>query len=236
LKEIRLQKPSTFLYLFGFLFACSPLNAQFGSLVSAVGNTLLGPPAALQTAQTFHERFMSYAILTYGPKAVLAPAFSAGIRMANPPDAYPREWRDGPGAFGRNYGDAFAQRVAKETGRFAVGTLLHEDYRYRPSTSKNPAARALHAVAFTFIDKSDSGNNRIAVANFVGAGAGGFVAELYLPPGYRNLSHAETRAAVAFGSFAGENLFREFEPDLMKVLHKIGLGHVPVRDWWVKRN
>jgi hypothetical protein len=212
------------------------LAAQITPLVSAVGNTLLAPPAALETVQTFHARFMAYAILTYGPRAVLAPAFSAGIRMLNPPDAYPRDWRDGPGAFARNYGDGMARRTAKETGRFATGTLLHEDYRYRPSTSTNPASRALHALAFTFVDKSDSGKNRIAVANFVGAAAGGFVGELYRPAGYGNFSHSETATAVAFGSFGGENLFREFQPDLMRFSHKLGLPHVPVRDWWVKRN
>jgi hypothetical protein len=156
--------------------------------------------------------------------------------MLDPPAAYPRQWRDGPGAFGRNYGDGVARRMAKESARFATGTLLHEDYRYRPSASPNPAARALHALAFTFVDKSDSGENRIAVANFAGAAAGGFVGELYLPAGYRSLSHSETRSAIAFGSFAGQNLFREFQPDLMRFAHKLGLPHIPVRDWWVKRN
>ena len=83
---------------------------------------------------------------------------------------------------------------------------MHEDFRYRPSTSRNPLARSFHAVAFTFVDKSDSGDNRIALANFVGVAAGGFVGELYLPPGYNNLSHAETRTAALFGSFAAQNL------------------------------
>jgi hypothetical protein len=232
LKEIRLQQPLTSFYLFGFLCAGSSLTAQITPLVSP----LLTPPAALGTVQTFHERFMAYAILAYGPRAVLVPAFSASIHMLDPPAAYPRQWRDGPGAFARNYGDGVARRMAKETARFATGTVLHEDYRYRPSTSTNPAARALHALAFTFVDKSDSGQNRIAMANFVGAGAGGFVAELYLPPGYRNLSHAETHTAIAFGGFAGQNLFREFEPDLNRLARKLGLPHIAVRDWWVKRN
>jgi len=74
------------------------------------------------------------------------------------------------------------------------------------------------------------------VANFVGAAAGGFVGELYLPPGYRDLSHSEARMAIAFGGFAGQNLFREFDPDLMRLARKLGLPHIGVRDWWVKRN
>jgi hypothetical protein len=71
----------------------------------------------------------------------------------------------------------------------------------------NPWARAFHALAFTFVDKSDSGRNRIALANFAGAGASGFVGTLYLPPGYNNLSHAEARTAVSFAGIAAHTPF-----------------------------
>lgn len=231
-----MKKLRTPLYVFGFLIAGGALNAQNAPPVATIVDPLNPPVAAPMAVQSFHERFMAYAILTYGPRAVLAPSFSAAIRMLDPPSSYPRDWRDGPGAFARNYGDGVARRMAKETGRFATGVLLHEDFRYRPSTSHNPMARGLHALAFTFVDKSDSGQNRIAVANFVGAAAGGFVGELYLPPGYNNLSHAEARTALAFGSFAGQNLFHEFEPDLQRLAHKLGLPRIPVSPWWVKRN
>lgn len=75
--------------------------------------------------------------------------------------------------------------------------MLHEDFRYRPSTAKNPVARTFHAVEFAFFDKSDSGHTRPAFANFVGAAGDGFVGNLYLPGGYNNLTHAETRMAIA---------------------------------------
>jgi len=180
---------------------------------------------------------MNYAIVTVGPRAVVGPALSAAILMANPPDAYPRDWRDGAGAFGRNYGSSLGRGASLQTGRFLTGALLHEDFRYRPSTSRNPLARNFHAVAFTFVDKSDSGDNRIALANFVGAAAGGFVGELYLPPGYNNLSHAETRTAALLGSFAAQNLLREFAPDIQKATHKLHVPfpRIPVPGWWVSR-
>jgi len=43
------------------------------------------------------------------------------------------------------------------------------------SDSKNPLVRISHAVAFTFVDKTDSGHNIFAFSNFAGAAAGGFV-------------------------------------------------------------
>jgi hypothetical protein len=48
--------------------------------------------------------------------------------------------------------------------------------------------------------------------NFVGAGARGFVGNLYLPAGFNDLSPAETRIAIALGGFAAQNLLREFTP------------------------
>src|SRR6266403_1244376 len=108
-------------------------------------------------------KFRYYITETYlNPSAFTAPAFRAGIRMANPPGKgateYPTEWRQGAEAFGRNYGDAFAQRVTFQTARFATGVITHEDPRYIPSSSHNVLARNLHALTFTFVDRSDSGS------------------------------------------------------------------------------
>jgi hypothetical protein len=79
------------------------------------------------------------------------------------------------GGYARNYGNALAPRASMDTARFLSGALLHEDFRYRPFSSKNPLVRSFHALAYTFVDRSDSGHNRIALANFVEAGASGFV-------------------------------------------------------------
>ena len=76
--------------------------------------------------------------------------------------------------------------------------------------------RSFHALAFTFVDKSDSEHNRIAFANFVGVGSQWIRGNLYLPAGFNDHNHAETRIAIAFGSFAAQNLLREFTPELLK--------------------
>jgi hypothetical protein len=204
--------------------------------VAPAGDPLYAPVANSRVPQSFHQRFMDYAIVTFGPRTLFAPAVSAAIRIANPPSTYPSDWRMGAGAFGRNYGNALAAGASMETGRFLTGALLHEDFRYRPSTSKNPLARSFHALAFTFVDKSDAGRNRVALANFVAAGAGGFAGNLYLPAGFNNLSHAETRIAASFGSLAAQNVLREFIPDLLKTTRKFHapFPRIPVPAWWVK--
>ena len=134
------------------------------------------------------------------------------------------------------YVNGLAARSAMETGRFLTAALLKEDFRYRPSSSKNPFGRAAHAIAFTFVDKSDSGHNRLAISNFVAAGAGGFVGNLYLPRGFNDVSHAQTRMAIELGGLAGQNLLREFAPELLKLARKLHapFPRVPLPEWWVK--
>ncbi len=100
-------------------------------------------PLATAGPQSFKVRFEDYVVITYGPRAIVSPAFSAALRMARPPDSYPREWRDGAEAFGRNYGDAFTRKVAFQTARFGVGAALHEDFRYRRAETSNACGTLL---------------------------------------------------------------------------------------------
>ena len=206
--------------------------------VPRAGDPLYAPIATPGVPpQNFHQRLMDYAVITFGPRSLVTSAFGSAFSMLNPPSGYPREWRQGMGAFGRIYGSRLAAHTSEQTARFMVAAVLHEDFRYRRSTSKNPLARSFHALAFTFVDKSDSGHNRIAFSNFAAAAAGGFTPNLYMPAGYDTLSRAETRMAFAFGSLAMRNLTREFAPELFRITRKIHIPfpRIPVPDWWTPR-
>ncbi len=165
------------------------------------------------------DKFSYYLTETYlNPSLFTAPAFRAGLRMANPPGKgatqYPLEWRQGAEAFGRNYGDAFAQRISFHTARFASGVLTHEDPRYFPSSSHNAFARSVHALIFTLVDRSDSGHAMPAISNFAGAAAAGFAGNAYLPAGFNNVTHSGQRATLQLGVTGAGNLFREFAPQM----------------------
>jgi hypothetical protein len=54
----------------------------------------------------------------------------------------------------------------------------------------------------------------VAVSNFTGAAASGFVGNAYLPTGFDNLTHAGQRSAVAFGGLNAQNVLQEFSPEL----------------------
>lgn len=206
--------------------------------IDPAGDPFFAPMAAKTGPQTMHEKFIDYTVAAYGPRAMLASAFPAAFSMLNPPSGYPREWRQGVGAYGRIYGTKLATRTTEHTARFLASAILHEDFRYRPSSSKNGLGRFAHAIAFVFVDKSDSGGNRLALANFAGAAAGGFVQQLYLPSGYDTLGRTGRHIGFTLISYAGQNLGREFAPEISKVARKLHVPfpRVPFPEWWVKRN
>jgi len=192
-------------------------------------------PVATSQRLSFSDKFTIYAHQTFGPPAVILPGFAAGMGMANPKSHYPREWMDGAGAFGRLYGDTIATATSQRTARFLTGVALHEDPRYVRSNSKNPLGRTLHAVAFTLVDKTDSGRNTIAFSHFAGAAAGGFVGRAYLPQGFNDLTHAEQRMAFQFAGIAIQNVAAEFQPQWGPIARKLRIQKI-LPEWWVPQH
>jgi hypothetical protein len=217
-------KPSTPIPTTTPAFSSQDLRDTSQSEDSQISEQISNPPDPTATAPTARakaptgnsgNRFCYYMTETYwNPSALTAPAFRAGLRMASPPGkggtAYPPVWRQGAEGFGRNYGDAFASRISAHTAQFLTGAITREDPYYAPSSSRQFLARSAHAIAFTLIDRSDSGRPVPAVSSVVGAAAGGFVGDLYLPDGFRDVTHAGQRATFQLGAFMAGNLFREF--------------------------
>jgi hypothetical protein len=149
----------------------------------------------------------------------------AAYQMAVPPRRYPRSWKDGAGAFGRNYGDGLATEEAAQLAKSLAATLVREDPRYFRSNHKNSLRRTTDAVLFAFVDRSDSGKRTLAFSNFAGASAAGFVGRSYLPAGYDDNVHALQRAAGGLAGYrfdmlvgyALSNILEEFKPDLLRL-------------------
>jgi len=201
------------------------------SLGNGFGVLAFLPPPINQKRLTPKDKFQIYVHQNYGPQNFILPVFSAGFAMLHPPNGYPREWEDGGGAFGRWYGDQFVSATSNRTGRLLAQIALHEDPRYVPSGSKNIVIRISHALAFTLIDKTDSGHNTFAFSNFAGAAAGGFVGMGFLPAGHDDLAHAEQRALRGLETIAVRNIVTEFRPQWEPTLRRI---HIPsvLPEWW----
>lgn len=184
---------------------------------------------------TIQDKFVIYAHKSFGPPAVILPAFGAGLGMVNPPSKYPKEWKDGAGAFSRNYGYRLADRTSRNTAQFLAGALLHEDPRYLRSTSANPLVRTVHALAFTIFDRTDSGRTTFATSNFAAAAAGGFVGMGILPHGYNDITHAEQHMASEFLQIGIGNVLTEFEPQWGPRAKKLRIPKI-LPGWWVPQH
>jgi hypothetical protein len=181
------------------------------------------------------EKFQYLVEPAFGPRSFLANGVAAGIRMANPPSAYPHEWRSGAEAFGRVYGDSYARTGSMAIASFSTSVLLHEDPRYWRSHSTTVLGRLNHALLFTFVDKTDGGHTTIAMSNFTGAAAAGFIGNAYLPAGFNDLTHAGQRSSIAFGGLAAQNVLQEFAPEIGQGLRKIHISHIPLPPvWWTE--
>jgi hypothetical protein len=194
-----------------------------------------GPLPAVMTRRslTANEKFTLYTHQTFGPPALVFPAFGAGIRMAHPPKNYPRDWMDGAGAFGRLYGSSLASQTSKRTAAYLTASLLHEDPRYLPAVEGSTVeGRLFHALVFTIVNRTDSGAHTFAFDNFASAAAGGFVGMAYLPNGFNDVSHAGQRALSELLLIAGANVSREFAPQWAPITRKL---HIPkiIPPWWV---
>jgi hypothetical protein len=189
-------------------------------------------PGLTRAPLTIQDKFLIYAHKSFGPPALILPAFGAGLGMINPPSKYPKEWKDGAGAFGRNYGYRLADRTSRDTAQFLTGALLREDPRYLRSTSSNPLARTVHALAFTIFDKTDSGRTTFAASNFAAAAAGGFVGMGILPHGYNDITHAEQHMASEFLQIGIGNVLTEFEPQWGPWAKKLRIPKL-LPGWWV---
>jgi len=189
-------------------------------------------PRLTRAPLAFQDKFQIYAHKSFGPPALILPALGAGLGIINPPSKYPKEWKDGAGAFGRNYGYRLADRTSRNTSQFLTGALLREDPRYLRSTSTNPLARTVHALAFTIFDKTDSGRTTFAASNFAAAAAGGFVGMGILPHGYNDITHAEQHMASEFLQIGIGNVLTEFEPQWGPWAKKLRIPKL-LPGWWI---
>jgi hypothetical protein len=196
------------------------------SKISASGKL----PAILAPQMTEHrldpgDKFRLYAHQAIDPLGLLAVAFGAGLTMASPPDHYPREWKNGAGAYGRLCGDAMARRESEQAAQFLAQITFREDPRYLPYSRHGILGRIAHAVRFAVVDRSDSGHDRPAFSNYLGAAASGFIGTAYLPGGYNDLVHAGQRTIYSFSDFALSNLANEFCPEWGPIVNRM---HIPL--------
>jgi hypothetical protein len=169
--------------------------------------------------------------LTVGQKFRLATAgvfdwaaypFNGVLAAVSQAKDDPKSWGQGWGAYGKRYGESFADNSIGTYMTTAVfPSLLHEDPRYYQMAKGSFAHRAYHGINRLFVTRTDSGHDRFNISESLGNAVAAAMSNIYHPAEDRTAS----RNASTFGFLilwdGLSNELKEFWPDIRrKVLHK----------------
>jgi hypothetical protein len=134
----------------------------------------------------------------------------------------PQSWGQGWGAYGKRYGESFADNSIGTYMTTAIfPSLLHEDPRYYQMAKGGFWRRAYHGVNRLFVTRTDAGNDRFNISESAGNAVAAALSNIYHPPEDRTASrNAETFGLLILWDGLSNEL-KEFWPDFRrKVLHK----------------
>jgi hypothetical protein len=134
----------------------------------------------------------------------------------------PKQWGQGWGAYGKRYGESFADNSIGTYMTTAIfPSLLHEDPRYYQLGKGRFVHRAYHALNRLFVTRTDSGKERFNYSESVGNAAAAAISNIYHVPADRTASRNATTFAFLILYDGLSNEMKEFWPDIRrKVFHK----------------
>jgi hypothetical protein len=103
-------------------------------------------------------------------------------------------------------------------GKYVYPSLLKQDPRFYPSTSRSFLGRATYAASRILITRSDSGERRLNTSYFLGVLTSVALATAYRPYWARSPSTTFKAFGSTIGSDAGVNLFHEFGPGIRQMV------------------
>ena len=157
----------------------------------------------------------------YVRRAFLSPGVlfrAAGPALGSHLKNRPPEWGQGMEGYGRRVANRFGRFALKETYEAAGAAALGHEVRYLRSTRSGFLPRAGQAMAATFITYDRNGRRTPHIARLGSAFAAEFTGNLWMPAGYRTGAEAVRGVGIELGMNSVFNLFREFSPELKRVL------------------
>jgi hypothetical protein len=104
--------------------------------------------------------------------------------------------------------------------KYLYPTLLKQDPRYHPSSSRSFLGRATYAASRILITRNDSGKNTLNTSYLLGLLTSVAIATAYRPYWRRSTSATFETFGSTIGSDAGINLFHEFGPDIRHIMKR----------------
>ena len=161
------------------------------------------PPAKHKLLRQYRKKIFS--------KESAARALASGA--INTARNSPHEWGDGAGGFAKRVGSAFGEHLVKGTIEVGVGTLHHEDLRYRRSNLNGTWPRLKYAVKSTFIvPRTDRRGKTVAAGRIAGNIGGGLVSRAWQPASAAGIGAGLASGGIGIGADVGFHVAREFWP------------------------
>ncbi len=132
----------------------------------------------------------------------------------------PEEWEQGGSGYGKRYADVLGQYAIRNTVRFGLESLLHEDNRYFASGKKGFGPRISYALSSGVLARHDNGKRYPSVSLLAGFASGAGISRLWQPPSSDSAGDAATRFAITAGWNVGLGVLKEFMPDLLRPIFK----------------
>jgi hypothetical protein len=155
--------------------------------------------------------------------AVLSPtlaprlAFSAALDQRS---HHPIEWGSSAPDFGRRVAARAGLNAAQASVHHGTAAMLRLEARNPVGRCNcgHPLRRTAHALARTFTTRDNRGRLVPNVPLVAGAYGGALIATAWYPPSYRADREALRVASLTIVAEAGSNVFREFTPELKRLL------------------
>jgi len=128
----------------------------------------------------------------------------------------PSEWDDGAPGYGARLANAFAHNVVRQTLKFGVSSLLHEDTRYIRSGRHGFWPRTKYALLSAIFARRPNGRRTFSFAGVGSAGGAAAIARVWLPRSIAGAGSAGASFGITLAGDAGSNMLREFWPDLKR--------------------
>jgi len=141
------------------------------------------------------------------------PYFAAfGIAAADQRNNQPYEWGQGFDAYMKRAGNQFARSAIQDSIEAAGAAALKQDVRYVKCRCTGVFKRTAYAIGVNFVTLNEKGNFVPAYARYAGAIAAPYIANTWMPAGYRNWNTSLRDGGLQLAFNSAFNVIREFIP------------------------
>ena len=137
-------------------------------------------------------------------------------------------WGQGVEGLSRRFGTRLSQSLAKSTGETLVDLALHQDPRFYASRKTGFWPRLGFALSRVVIVRRDCDpsmetqcREQFAAGRIAGALSSGFVGMAWTPDPMNTPQRALTRSATSLSGVVASSVFKEFQPDLTRLVSAI---------------